>query len=366
MRFPDFLKSSRVKAGLGQRELARLLNVSPSYLNELENGKRPAPSQEILTSLIKALEINEDEFYDLAGLSRVGIAPDLLEYVKRNNNINALIRTIKNLNFTDIEIANLKTMIATQNYKAIIIAAGLGSRLGELTKNLPKCMLDIGGESILRRQLNAYRANGINDISVVRGYQGEKIDYPKLKYYENIDYENNNILNSLFCAEEEIKGNVLISYSDIVFAPHVVERLLDSTADISIVVDVDWRGSYEHRTQHPIEEAENVIFDANHSVQDIGKILTNPGDVHGEFIGLLKLTPKGAEIFKKHFARSKKLFWDKQFQRAKTFQQAYITDFLKDMVDLGVPIHSVIIEQGWLEIDTAQDLDRAINKVLEW
>ena len=105
-----------------------------------------------------------------------------------------------------------------------------------------------------------------------------------------------------------------------------------------------------------------MIFDANQSVQDIGKILTSPGDVHGEFIGMLKLTPKGAEIFKKHFNRSKELFWDKPYQRAKTFQQAYLTDFLKDMTELGVPIHSVIIEQGWLEIDTQQDLEIAATK----
>ena len=147
------------------------------------------------------------------------------------------------------------------------------------------------------------------------------------------------------------------------FEPHVVGRL-ESNADISIVVDVDWKGSYEHRSEHPIEEAENVIFDANHNVTDIGKILTSPGDVHGEFIGMLKLTPRGAEIFKEHFKRAKTLFWDKPFHRAASFQNAYITDFMKDMVDLGVPIHSVLIEQGWLEIDTAQDLKHAALKFI--
>jgi len=362
MSFPELIKSSRIKAGFGQRELARLVHVSPSYLNELEKGKRPAPSEVVLRALQEKLNIDEETLYDFAGASKFGVAPDIYEFVKRNGSINSLLRLMKNLDFTENRIMELRHMIASQNYKAIIIAAGLGSRLGKLTEELPKCMLQVNGKSILQRQLDAYGANGIKDISVVRGYHSDKINLPNLKYFENEEFRNNNILNSLFCAEQEINGNVIISYSDIIFAPHVVERLLESTADISIVVDVDWKSSYAHRSEHPVEEAENVIFDANQCVQDIGKIFTGPGDVHGEFIGMIKLTPRGAEIFKKHFERSKKLFWDKAYQRAETFQKAYITDFLKDMTELGVPIHSVIIEQGWLEIDTHQDLKIAATK----
>ena len=138
-----------------------------------------------------------------------------------------------------------------------------------------------------------------------------------------------------------------------------MDRLLESNADISIVVDVDWRGRYESRADHPVEEAENVIFDANHLVVDIGKIMTSSNDVHGEFIGMMKLTPRGAEIFKRHFHRAKELFWDKPYQRAATFQKAYITDILKDMSELGVHIQTVIIEQGWQEIDTIEDFKNA-------
>ena len=164
-------------------------------------------------------------------------------------------------------------------------------------------------------------------------------------------------------AEEALAGNVVISYSDIVFSPAIVERLLDSSADISIVVDIDWRGRYVDRKDHPIEEAENAIFDANHKLVDIGKIVTSSKDVHGEFIGMMKLSPKGAEVFKRHFHRAKEVFWDKPFQKAATFQNAYITDILKDMTDFGVPIHTVIIERGWQEIDTIEDYENAKNNL---
>ena len=161
-------------------------------------------------------------------------------------------------------------------------------------------------------------------------------------------------MNSLFYAEEELNGNVIVAYSDILFEASVVRRLLESQADISIVVDIDWRGYYDGRKEHPIDEAENVIFNANNEVLKIGKILTEKDDVHGEFIGMLKFTPRGAEIFKKHFHRAKEIYWDKPYQRAAIFQKAYITDIIQDMADLGVPVHCVIIERGWKEIDTVR------------
>jgi len=361
--FGDYIRSQRLNDGFGQRELARLLGISASYLNDLEQSKRPAPSEEILMLLKNALSVDDTVFNDLAGKSKRMLPPDIQKFLMGNDAAFSLIRVLGNLDFPQRKIDELKKMVTEQNYKAIIVAAGLGSRLSQLTKETPKCLLELNGKSILQHQLDAYRSNGVNDISVVRGYKKEKINLPGLKYYDNIDFVNNNILNSLFYAEQELQDNVIVSYSDIIFAPRIVERLLDSSADISIVVDVDWRGRYENRDQHPIEEAENVVVDANLSVLDIGKIMTNPGDVFGEFIGMLKFSPRGVEVFKRHFHRAKDLFWGKPFQRAETFQKAYITDILKDMAELGVNIHTVIIEQGWQEIDTIEDYENTQIKM---
>ena len=94
--------------------------------------------------------------------------------------------------------------------KALIVAAGLGSRLKHLTKDLPKCMLDFGGKTLLERQISVYKNCGINNISVVRGYKKNKIQYKNLTYFDNDDYENNNILNSIFYAEK-----ILERYEDL-------------------------------------------------------------------------------------------------------------------------------------------------------
>lgn len=360
--FGLYIRTARIDAGIGQRELAKRIGVSPSYLNEIEHSKRPAPTGNFLHEIKDLLAIDSEELNDLAGMTRNGLPPDVEGYLLNNVEIISLLRMFQSVKFSDQKVMELKKMVVSQNYKVIIVAAGLGSRLEGLTKDTPKCMLELNGKSILQHQIDSYQANGISDISVVRGYKKDKINLADLTYYENPDYESNNILNSLFYAEPEIVGNIIVSYSDILFSPAIVSRLLECDADISIVVDVDWRGRYVSRDDHPIEEAENVIFDANHLVVDIGKIMTNSNDVHGEFIGMMKFTPRGAEIFKRHFHRAKKIFWGKPYQRAATFQQAYITDILKDMSELGVHIQTVIVEQGWQEIDTIEDFNNAKAK----
>ena len=359
LTFGSLIKSARLEASIGQRELARHIGISPTYLNDIEQDKRSAPNGKVLELLKSFLKVQDDVFFDLAGKSKRRLPPDIEHYLINNDALISLTRMLKNLKYSGENLMELKKIVALQNYKAIIIAAGLGSRLNELTEDKPKCMLKVNSKTILKHQIEAYKANGIKNIAVIRGYKKDQINLKNLKYYENTDYKNNNILNSLFYAEKEIYGNVIITYSDIIFSPKIIKRVLASSADISIVVDVDWRGQYENRKDHPIDEAENVIFDANHEVTDIGKIMTKRYDVHGEFIGMIKLSPRGAEIFKRHFHRAKELFWNKPYQRAPTFQKAYLTDFLKDMTELGVPIQTVIIEKGWMEIDTKEDLRKA-------
>ena len=359
-KFGTFIRELRLKKGIGQRNLAEKIGIAASYLNDIEKNKRTAPKINIINKLSTVLETDKNHLHDLAGFSKKGVAPDISEYIESNPKIISLIRSIRENNLNDIQIDNLEKSLNLNNNKALIIAAGLGSRLKKHTENLPKCMLDFGGKTLLQRQLDAYKKNSITDISVIRGYKKEKIKYKGLKYFENTDYKNNNILNSIFYAEDFINGNIIISYSDILFDSTVVKRLLKSNHDISVVVDIDWRGYYVGRKDHPISEAENVIFNSNNEVEKIGKINTGTEEVHGEFIGMIKLTDRGAQIFKEHFHRLKKIYWNKPFQRAKIFQKAYLTDFIQELVDIGIKVHCVIIESGWKEIDTVEDYKKAL------
>ena len=360
--FGSYIRSLRIKNNIGQRELAKKIGVAPSYLNDMEKNKRTAPRTDLIKKLSIILKADLDLLNDLAGNSKKTIAPDVVDYIENNPKIVSLLRAVKNSELSDDEIANIEKKINESTTKVLIVAAGLGSRLKGHTENLPKCMLDFGGKTLLERQLSVYRNCGIDNISVVRGYKKNKINYKNIKYLDNNDYEKNNILNSIFYGEKVINGNIIIAYSDILFESSVVQRLLDSEHDVSVVVDIDWRGYYVGRKDHPIEEAENVIFNSNNEVVKIGKIATEKKEVHGEFIGMMKLTHRGSEIFKQNFHRVKKLFWNKPFQRSKTFQTAYLTDMIQELVDIGTKVHCVIIERGWKEIDTVEDYQKTLKE----
>ena len=99
-----------------------------------------------------------------------------------------------------------------------------------------------------------------------------------------------------------------------------MQRTLESDHDISVTVDIDWRGYYVGRKDHPISEAENVIFNSNNEVQKIGKINTGSEEVHGEFIGMIKLSNRGTEIFKEHFHRLKKFIGTNHFKELQLFK----------------------------------------------
>ena len=242
--------------------------------------------------------------------------------------------------------------------KAIIVAAGPGSRLMPITDERPKCLLEIGGKTILERALEALKENGVEDIVVVRGYKGHLINYPDRTYCHNPEFRKNNILRSLFYADDEMNDDFIFSYSDIVYSREVVARLIGSEADISLIVDVNWQQTYKGRDQHPISEAELVKVE-NGKVVKIGKEVVKPEEAHGEFIGLAKFTKSAAESMKAAYRRVSEDHCASPFQNAASLDKAYMTDMLQELVDDGLLVQSVDIEGGWVEIDTPQDLERA-------
>ena len=227
--FGSLIRESRIKNGFGQRQLATKIGVAASYLNDIEKEKRSAPKQIVIKKISKLLKINIDTLNDLAGISKGNVAPDIGEYIESNPKIVSLIRTIKENNLDEGQIEKIENSLNKSNNKALIIAAGLGSRLKKHTENLPKCMLDFGGKTLLQRQLDSYKKCGIRDISLIRGYKKEKINYKGIKYFENTDYRNNNILNSIFYAEKVINGNIIISYSDILFDSSIMNIVYEAS-----------------------------------------------------------------------------------------------------------------------------------------
>jgi L-glutamine-phosphate cytidylyltransferase len=258
--------------------------------------------------------------------------------------------------------------------RGVFVAAGMGRRLLPYTDEMPKCLVPVRGRPILVRALEAFRAHGVSDMVVVRGYRAEVLDRrraelgPGVRFVENLDYQRNNILHSLFCAEPDLDGPFLFTYSDIVFAPEVVGSLMDAPGDICLVVDREYATVYEGRTEHPLSEAEVCRLDDHGNVAAVGKRAVPPEQAFGEFIGLAKLSAVGARALLDAWRRLSRQYAgrdDAPFQRAPRWQTAYLTDLLQYLIDAGFPLTPVVIEGRWREIDTVQDLERAEHAV-DW
>lgn len=245
--------------------------------------------------------------------------------------------------------------------RAIIIAAGMGSRLAHHTEERPKCMVEIGGRSILSFILDAFAQNGVDDLHIVRGYLAERLVVDGATYWENPNYRDNNILFSLFCAEPALQGPLLTTYSDIIYRPAVVEQLLQSEADVALVVDREWYRAYEGRADHPPEQAELAVTDGLR-VLEVGKHVTPEQDPLGEFIGLARFSARGAELMRETFHDVRaRLGDDDPFQAASLFRKAYLTDLIEEMIQRGADVQAVPIDGGWREIDTVEDLQRVTH-----
>lgn len=243
--------------------------------------------------------------------------------------------------------------------KALILAAGRGSRLGKLTDKTPKSMLHVDHRPILHHAVDRFRAAGITDIAVVRGYQGDKLSCPGVRWIDNLVWQDSNVLWSIFAAKEEISGEIIICYSDIIFEDQVLKAALKSHCAIQPVVDITWRDVYIGRDQHPVSEADKVKFRHNGSIAKIGKSNISGDDADGEFIGMLYLNSSGARRLSDAFTRAMAQYDGKPFQAAAIFRNAYLTDLLQHMIDKGEDICPSIVQGGWREVDTAQDLERA-------
>lgn len=244
----------------------------------------------------------------------------------------------------------------------IVIAAGLGSRMGTFARERPKCLLPVAGRSLLDWTLGHFQACGCDRSVAVVGHLAAEISRPGLITVENTSYRENNILHSLMCASDYFDGGTLISYSDIFVEPRAYSTLTSTKYSISLCIDVDWQDYYINRSQHPTHEAEKAYIEPDGKVVAVGKHLSAsapPGLLCGEFTGLWRMDRAGTQIWREHFSQlNSKLDPDQPFQNAKAWRKAYVTDMLQDLIDRGVDVHSALIRRGWAELDTPEDVER--------
>jgi L-glutamine-phosphate cytidylyltransferase len=246
--------------------------------------------------------------------------------------------------------------------KAIILAAGLGSRLDKYTKNLPKGMLKVYGKSLIERQIETFKRCSIKRIIIVTGYMGNKINFPDVTYYQNRLFDSTNMVESLMCAREELEEDIIISYGDILFEERVLKQMLDSDNDITVAVDREWKEYWQSRHGDTSFDTESLRLDKHENIIEIGTPDPDVDDVDGRYVGLLKFSSKGTQIMKKVYDKAKEDYSGKPWRSSKSFEQGYMTDLIQEIIDSGYAVKAGIIEKGWLEFDTNEDYE----KVLQW
>src|SRR5450432_4089757 len=126
--------------------------------------------------------------------------------------------------------------------RAVILAAGRGSRMGPLGDERPKCLVELAGRPLLERQIAALRRGGVNEIGIVRGYRAEMLKFPGLWYFDNERWAQTNMVMSLAAAAAWLRaGPVIISYADIFYRSELVRGLADSAGALVISYDRAWR-----------------------------------------------------------------------------------------------------------------------------
>jgi phosphoenolpyruvate phosphomutase len=245
-----------------------------------------------------------------------------------------------------------------ENVRAIILAASRGAEFGALTEALPKCMLDVRGQPLLRRLVSTLNDSGLGDITVVRGYAKEAIDLQSISTVDNDAYETTGEAASLACAAAKLEGECLISYGDTLYRRYILDSVLEAKGDIVLVADALWRDKGE-RQVHKLEDlvACSRPFTADY-LDEEPVLLTGIGaelaedDIQGEWIGLARLSERGSELVRAELDA---------MAADGSLDGASLPDLFARLIAAGHPVSVIYITGHWLNVNDAFDLASARN-----
>lgn len=232
--------------------------------------------------------------------------------------------------------------------KAIILAAGRGSRMKGLTEERPKCLVELRGKPLLDWQLKALREAGIGDIAIVTGYKRELLATRGLVEFHNPRWSETNMVASLEAAAPWLEREpCLVSYSDIFYDASAVRALAESRASLAVTYDTNWRALWEKRFADPLVDAETFRMKPDGTLAEIGNKPRTVDEIQGQYMGLLRFTPEGwAEILRIRAGLA-------PAER----DRMHMTGTLQKVIEAGrVPVAAVPYAGEWGEVDSEEDL----------
>lgn len=233
--------------------------------------------------------------------------------------------------------------------KAIILAAGRGSRMKNLTEDRPKCLVELRGKALLDWQLEALLAAEVTEIAIVTGYKRELLVNLGLVEFHNPRWAETNMVSSLACAQDWLQSEpCIVSYSDIFYSLVAVKSLMDCQAPLAVTYDPNWLELWTQRFGDPLLDAETFRLTTEHNIAEIGNKPKSVAEVQGQYMGLLRFTPDGwAEVLRIRSGLT-----------SEQCDKMHMTGTLQKVIDAGrVAITAVPYIGQWGEVDFADDLD---------
>ncbi len=228
--------------------------------------------------------------------------------------------------------------------KALILAAGLGSRLAPLTDECPKSLVKVNGKQILLKQIENLRENKIDDITIISGYKADILEkfvhdrYPQIQIIYSEDFKNTNNMYSAYLASKKLKGEeFLMMNADVFFDSSVIKKLIEFKFKNAIVTDI---GRYMEESMKVVEEKGRLI--------SISKQI-KPEEALGCSIDVYKFSKEGGQAF---FRKCEEYIIKKK--ELKLWSEVALNDVLKEIEFRACPL-----DGRWYEIDNHEDLAEA-------
>ena len=230
--------------------------------------------------------------------------------------------------------------------KAIILAAGKGTRLdGAAVK--PKCLVEVGGSTLLRRQIEILRSRGIDEIVIVVGFGADSIREAcdnEISFVENIHFAETSSLYSLWLAREHLSEGFVVLNSDVLVHPQLLANLLNSSREDALLIS--------DGQKEAMGDEEMKVKVKNELVTDISKAM-DPLEADGENVGIVKFGAAGAKVLVGYMdeliANGAKKDW-----APRAFREYALQHPLYALSTGGLP---------WIEIDFPEDYQRAVTEV---
>lgn len=224
--------------------------------------------------------------------------------------------------------------------KAIILAAGYGSRMYPLAQDMPKCLLTIKKETLLGRQIRILGSCGISDITVVTGFHSEKIvklfgEEVAIRY--NPHYEITGNMFSLWTVRNLLTDNTIITNADVVFTRELIVALLADDNTYCLVVD----------NRRALDTEDQKVKIAGNAVIEVSKTMAVE-EAYGEVIGIAKIKEKGVVAFKEFM-----------FEGVKMNSNGYWLTIFQKIAERRCKVNYLLVNSPWMEIDTKEDYEEA-------